>query len=69
MRASCPLRAPVDAVKGHLTCKKTHPLGPYRSPMYRDLGGSFGVGVFLWARYPCTSDIRGYKCCKNVQEL
>ena len=42
-----------------LTRKRT-PLGPYRRPMHRVLGESWGgprgVGVFLWARYPCTGD-------------
>ena len=28
------------------------PLGPYRRPVPRVLGGPRGVGVLLWARYP-----------------
>ena len=31
------------------------PLGPYPRPMPRVLGCPRGVGVFLWARYPCTN--------------
>ena len=30
------------------------PLGPYRRPVPRVLGGPRGVGVLLWARCPCT---------------
>ena len=37
-------------VQGYLA---PHPLGPYRRPMPRVLGGPRGVDVFLWARYPC----------------
>ena len=37
-----------------LTRKHTH-LGPYHMPMPRVLGGPRKVGVFLWARYPCTA--------------
>ena len=47
-------------VQGYLAHKKPHPprtlgipLGPYRRPMPRVLGDPRGVGVFLWARYPC----------------
>ena len=34
--------------------RKRTPLGPYRRPMPRVQGGSRRVGIFLWARYPCT---------------
>ena len=35
------LRPPaVKRVQGYLACKKTPPLGPYRRPMPRVLGGS-----------------------------
>ena len=37
-----------------LTRKRTL-LGPYRRPMPRVLGGSWGGRSFLWARYPCTA--------------
>jgi hypothetical protein len=37
-----------------LTHTKTPPPGSYSSPVPRVQGGSKGVGVFLWARYPCT---------------
>jgi len=35
--------------------RKRIPIGPYRRTMPRVLWGSRGMGVFLWARYPCTS--------------
>ena len=35
--------------------RKIIPLGPYRRPMPRVLGGS--GGGFLWARYPCTANV------------
>ena len=35
------------------------PLGPYRRPKPRVLGGSQGVDVFLWARYPCRERVNG----------
>ena len=34
--------------------RSRNPLGPYRRPMPRVRGGSYGGGCFLWARYPCT---------------
>ena len=37
-----------------LTIQRT-PLGPYLRPMPGVLDGSWGVGAFLWARFPCTS--------------
>ena len=37
----------------HLQETRT-PLGPYRRPRPRVLGGSQRDGRFLWARYPCT---------------
>ena len=33
--------------------RKRNPLGFYHRPVPRALGGSLGIGVFLWARYPC----------------
>ena len=35
--------------------RKRTPLGPYRRPMPRVLGGPRGVDAFLWGRYPCMS--------------
>ena len=40
-----------SGLQGNLTDKKGNPLGPYRRPMPRVPGGSWEVGVFLWARY------------------
>ena len=45
------------SVQGYLLYKKTHPLGPYRRPMPRALGGSCGVVDLLWGRYPRTNII------------
>ena len=42
------------AVQGYLFYKKKNPIGPYRRPMPRVLGGSWELGVSLWARCPCT---------------
>ena len=40
-------------VQGYLTYKKKHPpLGPYRRPMPRVLGGSEGGGRFLMGEVP-----------------
>jgi len=40
---------------GTLLIRKRTTLGPYRRPMPRVLGGfQGGVGIFLWARFPCT---------------
>ena len=36
-------------VQGYLTCKKTHPLGPYLRSLLGVLGA---VGVFLWTTCP-----------------
>ena len=33
--------------------KERTSLGPYRRPMPRVLGGSWGVGGLSWAKYPC----------------
>jgi hypothetical protein len=33
--------------------RKRTPLGPYRRPMPRVIGGHRGVVIFSWARYPC----------------
>ena len=41
--------------RGTSLSRKLSPLGPYRRPMPRVLGGSWGVRVLLWARYPCIS--------------
>ena len=40
--------------RGTSLTRKRSPLGPYRGPMPRVLGGPGGVGFFIWARYPCT---------------
>ena len=40
--------------RGALLIRKRTSLGPYRRPMPRFLRGPGGIGVFLWARYPCT---------------
>ena len=43
--------------RGSSLTKQRTPLGPHRRPMPRVLEGpSRGVGVFLWARYPCTEN-------------
>ena len=42
------VRIPASALQGYLTYKKTHPpRTPYRRPMSRVLGGSYGAGCFL----------------------
>ena len=43
------------ATTGTSLIRKRPPLGPYCRPtcMPRVLGGHRGLGVFLWARYPC----------------
>ena len=38
---------------GVLRIKQRNPLGPYRRPMPKVLGASYGVGRFL-AKYPCS---------------
>jgi len=52
--------------RGTSLIRKRTPLGPYRRPMPRVLGGCQGggdqVGVLLWARYPCTC-----RECTNVR--
>ena len=48
-----------------LTRTRTH-LGPYPRPMPRVLGGSQGVSVFLWARFPCRPTCRR---CSIVEAL
>ena len=42
--------------RGTSLTRKQNPLGPYSRPTPRVLGGSQGVGVFLWARYPCMEE-------------
>ena len=44
--------APIS-YRGTSLVRNRTPLGPYRRPMPRVLGGPGGVGAFLWARYPC----------------
>ena len=44
---------PPPMYRGTSLTRKRTPLGAYRRPMPRVLGGPRGVGVFLWARYPC----------------
>ena len=44
----------VSENRGSSIARKRTPLGPYRRPTPRVLGGSQGVGVFSWARYSCT---------------
>ena len=39
--------------RGTSLTRKHTPLGPYRRPVPRVLEGPRGLGVFLWARYPC----------------
>jgi len=51
-----PLRGPLTGVQGYLAHKKQPPpLGPPYGPRHSPNVGSYsrGVGVFLWARYPC----------------
>ena len=57
--------------RGSSLKRKCTPIGPYRRPMPRVLGGPRGVGVFLWARYPCRpvpqsySGARGLRGCES----
>ena len=44
--------------RGTSLIRKRLPLAPYRRPMPRNLGGSRGVGVFLWAGYRGCSKLR-----------
>ena len=39
--------------RGTSLSRKRTLLGLYRRPVPEVLGGSEGVGVFLWARHPC----------------
>ena len=39
--------------RGTLLSRKRTLLGSYRRPVLGSLGSPRGVGVFLWARYPC----------------
>ena len=40
--------------RGTSHIRKRTPVGPYRRPLHGSWGGPRGVGVFLFARYPCT---------------
>ena len=44
--------------RGTSLIRKRTLLGPYRSLCLKSWGGPWGVGVFVWARYPCTAHIR-----------
>ena len=46
-------------VQGYLTHKKTNPIGPYRRPMRRVLGGSHGGWCFLMGEIPMYTSILG----------
>ena len=46
------LSFPFSVYGGTSVTRKHPPPGPYRRPMPRVLGGSLGVGVSSWARYP-----------------
>ena len=39
--------------RGTSLIRKRRPLGPCSSPLSRALWWSYGVGVSVWARYPC----------------
>ena len=41
--------------RGTSLTRKRLPVGPYSRTVPRALRWSWGVGVFLWARYPCTT--------------
>ena len=41
-------------LKGYLAHKNPPPVGPYNSPIPKDLWWSWWGQNFLWARYPCT---------------
>ena len=42
----------MDEIQGYLTYEETHPLGLYRRPTPRVLGGSYGAGCFLVGEVP-----------------
>jgi hypothetical protein len=48
----------VPLYRGILLIKKSLSLGPYSRPVAGSLQWSWGVGVFVWARYPCTSCVQ-----------
>ena len=51
-----PWKAPAtssERCRGTSLIRNNLPVGPYSRPMPRALMWSSGVGVFLWARYPC----------------
>jgi len=56
----------VCGVQGYLTYKNPPPLGPYRRLVPRVLGGPMGLGVFLWARYPCRGRMENDKWSGRV---
>ena len=45
--------------RGTSLIRKRLPVGPYGGTMPRVLEGPRGMGVFLWARYPCIQFILG----------
>ena len=49
---ACVQGSGVQGYKGTSLIRKDLPLGPYCRPMPRILPWSYGVGVFLWLRYP-----------------
>ena len=48
--------------RGTSLIRKRHPVGPYSRTMTGVLGGGWGMGVFLWARFPFSLD-RALKVC------
>ena len=40
--------------------RRVTPLGTFNRSMHRVLGGFYGAGVLLWARYPCTGHRHNY---------
>ena len=60
--ASTEFRLAVSHYRGTSLIRNRTRLGPYSRPMPGVLRGPMGVGVFLWARYPCTgSAFGGYR--------
>ena len=49
-----------EPYRGTSSIRRRTPLGPYRKSVPRVLGESIGVGVFLWARYPCANPFEPY---------
>ena len=51
-----PQRQNIHLHRGTSLTRNRPPIGPYRKPMPRVLGGSYGRGrALLWARYPWTA--------------